>query len=446
MIGIMLPSVFAVENNVTIEGNQNPTNRSEELYVIRVSPSNENRDIVLSVYDSNRIIYTKNETIEPRSTFANVFIKFFPPLFQDNATYTIEVKGDSLVGSQLITIMTKETSRINETPTSLTPLNPLTESIKNENIPSWIKNNAGWWADDIIDDPTFVNSIEFLIKENIIEVEKSIEKSDSLEQNIPSWIKNNAGWWANGEISEEDFLKGIEFLVNQGIIETVLPDTEIINSKLIKDQNNLLVSFEDVSIPSEELLEICTNSQVLDDTFKQLRMRCDYAMDLMVDTFCSVHGSYSQTLCIDSRVDLFYGQQSQLHNLPEPAEIRNINENISIGSMNFKITSVVAVMAPDSAFFIAFINLELENTGSDTLYVSKNNFQIIDVKGNTVGAFSFARSPQDPIDFNDFNQINQLMPNQKINDILVEGMVRIPQNSILKFTYENMELFVKLIN
>ena len=396
IIGIMLPSVFAVENNVTIEGNQNPTNRSEELYVIRVSPSNENRDIVLSVYDSNRIIYTKNETIEPRSTFANVFIKFFPPLFQDNATYTIEVKGDSLVGSQLITIMTKETSRINETPTSLTPLNPLTESIKNENIPSWIKNNAGWWA--------------------------------------------------NGEISEEDFLKGIEFLVNQGIIETVLPDTEIINSKLIKDQNNLLVSFEDVSIPSEELLEICTNSQVLDDTFKQLRMRCDYAMDLMVDTFCSVHGSYSQTLCIDSRVDLFYGQQSQLHNLPEPAEIRNINENISIGSMNFKITSVVAVMAPDSAFFIAFINLELENTGSDTLYVSKNNFQIIDVKGNTVGAFSFARSPQDPIDFNDFNQINQLMPNQKINDILVEGMVRIPQNSILKFTYENMELFVKLIN
>ena len=146
MIGIMLPSVFAVENNVTIEGNQNPTNRSEELYVIRVSPSNENRDIVLSVYDSNRIIYTKNETIEPRSTFANVFIKFFPPLFQDNDTYTIEVKGDSLVGSQLITIMTKETSRINETPTSLTPLNPLTESIKNENIPSWIKNNAGWWA------------------------------------------------------------------------------------------------------------------------------------------------------------------------------------------------------------------------------------------------------------------------------------------------------------
>ena len=106
MIGIMLPSVFAVENNVTIEGNQNPTNRSEELYVIRVSPSNENRDIVLSVYDSNRIIYTKNETIEPRSTFANVFIKFFPPLFQDNATYTIEVKVDGLVEKQLITIRT----------------------------------------------------------------------------------------------------------------------------------------------------------------------------------------------------------------------------------------------------------------------------------------------------------------------------------------------------
>jgi len=35
-------------------------------------------------------------------------------------------------------------------------------------IPSWIKNNAGWWANDSIDDKTFVQGIEYLVKNGII--------------------------------------------------------------------------------------------------------------------------------------------------------------------------------------------------------------------------------------------------------------------------------------
>ena len=36
---------------------------------------------------------------------------------------------------------------------------------------------------------------------------------------IPAWIKNNAGWWSDGQITDDDFLKGIEFLVKNGIIK-----------------------------------------------------------------------------------------------------------------------------------------------------------------------------------------------------------------------------------
>ena len=36
---------------------------------------------------------------------------------------------------------------------------------------------------------------------------------------VPSWVKNNAGWWADGLISEGDFVKGVEFLISQGIIK-----------------------------------------------------------------------------------------------------------------------------------------------------------------------------------------------------------------------------------
>jgi len=40
-----------------------------------------------------------------------------------------------------------------------------------------------------------------------------------LSQQIPSWVKNNAGWWADGSIGDEDFVKAIQYLINSGIIK-----------------------------------------------------------------------------------------------------------------------------------------------------------------------------------------------------------------------------------
>ena len=34
-------------------------------------------------------------------------------------------------------------------------------------IPEWIKNNAGWWANDEIDDQTFLNGIEYLVENKV---------------------------------------------------------------------------------------------------------------------------------------------------------------------------------------------------------------------------------------------------------------------------------------
>ena len=42
---------------------------------------------------------------------------------------------------------------------------PLAQNAQAESlIPDWIKSNAGWWAEGIVDDETFLNGIEFLIK------------------------------------------------------------------------------------------------------------------------------------------------------------------------------------------------------------------------------------------------------------------------------------------
>ena len=97
-------------------------------------------------------------------------------------------------------------------------------SLAQDAIPSWIKNNAGWWAADQIDDFTFAQGIGFLIKNQIIQISDLPTTSDGeiiIEEDIviPAWIKNNAGWWASDSISDADFLYGIKYLVESNIIE-----------------------------------------------------------------------------------------------------------------------------------------------------------------------------------------------------------------------------------
>jgi len=85
-------------------------------------------------------------------------------------------------------------------------------------IPDWIKNNAGWWAEGAIDDDSFVQGIQFLIKEGIMQIPPTSQGSSSGSNEIPSWIKNNAGWWAEGAIDDDSFVQGIQFLIKEGIL------------------------------------------------------------------------------------------------------------------------------------------------------------------------------------------------------------------------------------
>ena len=49
---------------------------------------------------------------------------------------------------------------------------PITDGSGSNQIPSWIKNNAGWWSDGKIDDNSFVQGIQYLIKEGIMRIEQ----------------------------------------------------------------------------------------------------------------------------------------------------------------------------------------------------------------------------------------------------------------------------------
>lgn len=98
-------------------------------------------------------------------------------------------------------------------------------SVYAQSIPSWIKNNAGWWADGIISENEFVQGIQFLIKEGILVVPQTGESAQTSDK-IPEWVKNNAGWWADGIISDKEFLSAIQHLIQSGIISVQTTQTQ----------------------------------------------------------------------------------------------------------------------------------------------------------------------------------------------------------------------------
>ena len=93
----------------------------------------------------------------------------------------------------------------------------LTMNIEEIPIPAWIKNNAEWWADDMIPDSAFVSGLQWLISNDIMSIPPT-EQGEGSDNVIPGWIKNNAGWWASGEIPDSAFVSGLQWLISNGIM------------------------------------------------------------------------------------------------------------------------------------------------------------------------------------------------------------------------------------
>ena len=111
-------------------------------------------------------------------------------------------------------------------------------------IPDWIKNVAGWWANGEISENEFLAGIEYLINNNIILLDfipcsiKTESQTISSAKLVPDWVKNNAKWWSEDLIEDTDFVNGIEYLIKKQIIS-------IDNKKILGN-----VPLEDVTFSS----------------------------------------------------------------------------------------------------------------------------------------------------------------------------------------------------
>ena len=160
------PSAFAYggppennsANNYTVEISTN-----QESYVIgesviftgSVNKYDEDRSLRITVFDSSKnLISTKKTPVDTYGKFS----------------YTVELNekfsdGKFIVKSQY----GNSKSTVNTSSFLIVSATPSTMESSNE-IPVWIKNNAGWWADGSIDDSSFVQGIQFLVQEGLMKI------------------------------------------------------------------------------------------------------------------------------------------------------------------------------------------------------------------------------------------------------------------------------------
>ena len=205
-----------------------PANNSANNYTVQISPDkesyilgdsiifagtvskyDEDRNLRISIFDSSKnLILTQKTPVSVDATFS-----YDVPLNEKflEGKYTVKAQyGNSKATVQSITFMINSDSLVTAAEDRLQ---------SSSSIPSWIKNNAGWWAEGQIDDNSFVEGIQFMIKEGLMIIPVTEQSSITSQGNeIPSWIKNNAGWWAEGQIDDNSFVEGIQFMIKEGLM------------------------------------------------------------------------------------------------------------------------------------------------------------------------------------------------------------------------------------
>ena len=142
--------------------------------------------------------------------------EYFPPRdvsmisLADGLTESVNPESISLGSDAVVLCMPRECQKILEDESGIMLFI----------LPSWIKETAALWAEDEIDNKTFVNAIQYLIKSKIIIIPHSSDHPKTpIDDIFPTWVKSTAGWWAKGFVTDKEFIDALQFLIIKGIIK-----------------------------------------------------------------------------------------------------------------------------------------------------------------------------------------------------------------------------------
>ncbi|MDE1839225.1 MAG: hypothetical protein KGH87_04815 [Thaumarchaeota archaeon] len=111
-----------------------------------------------------------------------------------------------------------------------TPLGKADADNETNLVPQWVKHDALWWFQGGISDADFINSMRWLVENQILPVTDLVEETDS--QTVPDSVKKIAYSWSQGNLPDSEFLRGIEYLIKNGMME--LNDNTV--SKITKER------------------------------------------------------------------------------------------------------------------------------------------------------------------------------------------------------------------
>ena len=132
-----------------------------------VNKYDEDRNLRISIFDSkNSLIDTQKTPVNPDGAYSHTVI--LDDEFGEGK-YTVKAQyGSSKATVEIISFVINGESQTQIDPPSLQlSAGPADTSAK---IPDWVKNNAGWWAAGDIDDDSFVQGIQFMIKEGLMKI------------------------------------------------------------------------------------------------------------------------------------------------------------------------------------------------------------------------------------------------------------------------------------
>ena len=174
---------------------------------------NEYGDEIIGIYDDDEIFQNIIINTETTDEFKIINFEFEPTIIMDETTLMTRIWDDK---KNVVNNYFENAIKIIDSNKS----ESIQTSESQMTIPTWIKSNTGWWAEDKISDDTFLEGIEYMIKEDIISIpiDNNVKSNNNENMSMPNWIKKTSKWWSDDLISDDEFVKSLQFLINNNII------------------------------------------------------------------------------------------------------------------------------------------------------------------------------------------------------------------------------------
>ena len=134
-----------------------------------------------------------------------------------------EINPNSIVIQNYKEIIENTLKKYPYTPTEK-PTNTMKQTIGK--VPEWVKHIANWWSMGNISDDKFTDSMQYMIKKEIVMIPENEIFENTNELKMISFVRNNFSQWSQNEIPENEFYKNINWLIENKFIKIDLQKTE----------------------------------------------------------------------------------------------------------------------------------------------------------------------------------------------------------------------------